>query len=213
MTLKLATENESLFSSIEDVVADLKAGKAIILVDDEARENEGDIVIAAEHATPEAITFMVKRAGGLVCLALEHKKVKSLELELQPQRHLNDNQARFTISIEAREGVTTGVSASDRAHTIKTAISEQTKADDIATPGHVFPLMAHEDGLGSRQGHTEASIELARLAGCAPAAVICEVLRDDGEMARGSDLQDFAKTHGLKIARIDSLISYLGGNS
>ncbi len=212
MNLTLASQTEVVFSSIEDVVADLKMGRAIILVDDETRENEGDIVIAADYITPEAITFMVRKAGGLVCLALDHDKVQSLELGLQPQRHLNDNQARFTVSIEAREGVTTGVSASDRAHTILTAVNNATTASDIATPGHVFPLMANEGGLKARQGHTEASIELARLAGCTPAAVICEIIREDGEMARGEDLQKFATVHNLKIARIDSLVSYIGEN-
>lgn len=209
MNFKAVVDNKIIYTPVETAVADLAAGKAIIVVDNEDRENEGDIVIAAEHITSEMIMLMGKKAGGMICLALEHDKVKKLELDLQPQRHLNENQARFTVSIEAREGVTTGISAPDRVTTVKEALKDNAGPETISTPGHVFPLMAHEKGLEGRQGHTEASIELARLAGCRPAAVICEILRDDGEMARGKELQDFADTHNMKIARIDHLIEYL----
>ena len=199
----------SPYASIPEAIADVARGKPIIVVDDEDRENEGDIVVAAEFASTENLTFMAKQAGGLVCLAIEPALAEKLELSFQPQRHLNENQARFTVSIEAREGVTTGISAPDRAHTIATAISESATADDIATPGHVFPLVADRGGLSARQGHTESSIAFAKLAGCHPSAVICEILNDDGEMARGERLFSFARTHDIKVARIDDLIAYI----
>ena len=209
MSIVSLKDHVAPFASIKEAVADIKAGKAIIVVDNENRENEGDIVVAAQYATKEKLTFMAKKAGGLVCLAIEPAQAKLLDLEFQPQRHLNEHQARVTVSIEAREGVTTGISASDRAHTIATAIRADVTFDDISTPGHVFPLVGDARGLAGRQGHTESSIEFARLAGCHPSAVICEILDDDGEMARGESLFSFAKTHDMKIARIDDLIAYI----
>jgi len=197
----------SPFATIEEIIAEAKAGRPFIFVDDEGRENEGDICVAAEFATPGIINFMIRECGGFVCLALEASIVDRLALPLQPRRNLIDNQANFTVSIEARHGVSTGVSASDRAVTIKTAIDPRSGPDDICTPGHIFPLRAAESVL-ARAGHTEACVDVAKLAGLGPAAVICEIMNRDGGMARLPDLLAFARQHDLKIATIEALIAY-----
>jgi 3,4-dihydroxy 2-butanone 4-phosphate synthase / GTP cyclohydrolase II len=195
-------------SSIEEIIEDAQRGRMFILVDDESRENEGDLVIPAERATPEAINFMAKHGRGLVCLALMRDRV--LELGLQPMSPQNQtrHQTAFTVSIEAREGVTTGISAADRARTIAVATDPKKNRNDIVTPGHVFPLMAQPGGVLVRAGHTEAAVDIARLGGLYPAGVICEIMNDDGTMARMADLVRFAQLHGLKIAAISDLIAY-----
>jgi len=195
-------------SNIEDVLEDLKQGKMIILVDDEARENEGDLTIAAEKVTPESINFMAKHARGLICLALEPEIVEKLKLDQMVSKNRSPFQTAFTVSIEAARGVTTGISAADRAHTILTAIAEDATPEDLVQPGHVFPLRARRGGVLFRTGQTEGSVDLARLAGLKPAAVICEIMKDDGCMARLPDLEVFAGEHGLKIATVADLISY-----
>lgn len=198
----------SPFATIDAVIADIRQGRMVILVDDEHRENEGDLVIAAQHATPEVINFMAKHGRGLICLTLTQGRVDELGLPLMAQRNASRHQTAFTLSIEAREGVTTGISAFDRAHTIATAINPAKGRADIVTPGHVFPLVAREGGVLVRAGHTEASVDLARLSGLLPAAVICEILHDDGTMSRLPDLQVFAARHDLKIASIADLIAW-----
>ena len=179
-----------------------------ILVDDEDRENEGDLVIPAQWATPEAINFMAKHARGLICLALTRERVEQLGLPLMAQNNGTRHQTAFTVSIEAREGVTTGISAADRARTVAVAIDPSCGPQDIVTPGHVFPLVARDGGALERAGHTEAAVDLARLAGLTPAGVICEIMNDDGTMARRNDLITFAQRHGLKIGTIADLIAY-----
>ncbi len=195
-------------SSIEEALKDIKEGKMVIVVDDEDRENEGDLVMAAEKVTPEAINFMAKYGRGLICLTLTPEDVERLQLPLQPRRHGTRFDTAFTVSIEARYGVTTGISAYDRAHTIRVAIDPKSGPEDIVTPGHVFPIRAREGGVLVRAGHTEASVDLARLAGLRPAGVICEIMKDDGTMARLPDLEEFAERHGLKIITIRDLIAY-----
>jgi 3,4-dihydroxy 2-butanone 4-phosphate synthase/GTP cyclohydrolase II len=180
----------------------------IVLVDDEDRENEGDLVVPAQMATPHAINFMAKHGRGLICLALASERVRQLGLPLMAQHNLSRHQTAFTISIEAREGVTTGISAPDRARTIAVAIDPSKGRDDIVSPGHVFPLVAHDGGVLVRAGHTEAAADIARLAGLNPAGVICEIMNDDGTMARMPDLVAFAQLHGLKIGTIADLIAY-----
>jgi 3,4-dihydroxy 2-butanone 4-phosphate synthase/GTP cyclohydrolase II len=193
---------------IEEIIEDVKKGKMVIIVDDEDRENEGDLMIAAEKTTPEAINFMARYARGLVCLSLSEERVKELDLPLMVRENTSPYHTAFTVSIEAREGVTTGISAYDRAKTILTAIDDDTKPEDLARPGHVFPLRARKGGVLVRVGHTEASLDLARLAGLKSAGVICEVMKEDGTMARLPDLEVFAEEHGLKIASIADLIKY-----
>jgi 3,4-dihydroxy 2-butanone 4-phosphate synthase/GTP cyclohydrolase II len=195
-------------SPIEDIIADARNGRMFILVDDENRENEGDIIIPAQMATPEAINFMAKHGRGLVCLALTRQRVEQLGLPLMPQLNTSRLQTAFTVSIEAREGVTTGISAPDRARTIAVAIDAGKGPQDIVTPGHIFPLMARDGGVLVRTGHTEAAVDLARLAGLNPSGVICEIMNDDGTMARRPELIAFAQRHGLKIATIADLIAY-----
>ena len=195
-------------ADIEDVIKDVKDGKMVIIVDDEDRENEGDVMIAAEKVTPEAINFMARYACGLICLSLSEERVKELDLPLMVSDNTSPYNTAFTVSIEAKEGVTTGISAYDRARTILTAIDPDTKPDDLARPGHIFPLMARNGGVLVRVGHTEASMDLARLAGLKPAGVICEVMKEDGTMARLPDLEVFAEQHGLKIVSIADLIKY-----
>ncbi len=198
----------SQFASIKAALKDLQEGRMIILVDDERREQEGDIIIAAEKITPEAINFMATHARGLICLTLTQETVERLQIPLMPVRNQLPNQAAFTVSIEAAEGVTTGVSAYDRAHTIQVAVNPTAVPQDVSTPGHVFPLRARQGGVLVRPGHTEGSVDLARLAGLQPAAVICEIMRADGKMARLPDLQIFAEQHQLKLVTIQDLISY-----
>jgi 3,4-dihydroxy 2-butanone 4-phosphate synthase / GTP cyclohydrolase II len=195
-------------SRVEDVLTDLQQGKMIILVDDEGRENEGDLTIAAEKVTPEAINFMAKYSRGLICLALEPEIVERLELDQMVHKNRSPFQTAFTVSVEAARGVTTGISAADRAHTILTAIANDAKPEDLVQPGHVFPLRARRGGVLFRTGQTEGSVDLARLAGLKPAAVICEIMKDDGCMARLPDLEIFAEAHGLKIATVADIISY-----
>jgi 3,4-dihydroxy 2-butanone 4-phosphate synthase / GTP cyclohydrolase II len=195
-------------SSIEDIIEDARNGRMFILIDDENRENEGDLVIPAQMATPATINFMAKYGRGLICLALTRARVAELKLPLMPQRNTSRHQTAFTISIEAREGVTTGISASDRARTVAVAIDATKGPDDLVSPGHVFPLEARDGGVLVRAGHTEAAVDIARLAGLNPSGVICEIMNDDGTMARTPDLVRFAEYHGLRIATIADLIAY-----
>ena len=200
--------NKGSLSSIEEVIEEAKLGRIFILVDDENRENEGDLCIPAEMATPDVINFMAKYARGLICLAMQRSRVEQLGLSLMARRNEGRHETAFTVSIEAREGVTTGISAHDRAHTISVATDISRGQDDIVTPGHVFPLVARDGGSLVRAGHTEAVVDIARLAGLTPAGVICEIMNDDGTMARLPDLMGFAEQHNLKIATIADLISY-----
>jgi len=195
-------------SSIEEVVEDAKAGKMFILVDDEGRENEGDLVIPAQMANAEAVNFMAKHGRGLICLSMTQDRVEELGLHLMSQKNQALHQTAFTVSIEAREGVTTGISAADRAQTIAVAIDPKKGRRDIVTPGHIFPLVAQDGGVLVRAGHTEAAVDIARMAGLNPSGVICEIMNDDGTMARMPDLVTFAQLHGLKIATIADLIAY-----
>jgi 3,4-dihydroxy 2-butanone 4-phosphate synthase/GTP cyclohydrolase II len=195
-------------SPIEEILQDARNGRMFILVDAEDRENEGDLVIPAEKATPEAINFMAKYGRGLICLSLTEGRAAELQLELMARSNQSRHTTNFTVSIEAREGVTTGISAYDRAHTIAAAIDPAKDHRDIVSPGHVFPLVARGGGALVRAGHTEAAVDLARLAGLYPASVICEIMNDDGTMARMPDLVAFAQFHGLKIGTIADLISY-----
>ena len=199
---------EAFLSDIEDVIEDARNGRMFILIDEEDRENEGDLVIPAQMATPDAINFMAKYGRGLICLALTTDRVKKLGLSLMSQENVSRHKTAFTVSIEAREGITTGISAHDRARTIAVAIDASKTKTDIATPGHVFPLAARDGGTLVRAGHTEASVDIARLAGLNPSAVICEIMNDDGTMARLPDLIKFAQFHGLKVATIKGLIAY-----
>ncbi|MEN9398294.1 MAG: 3,4-dihydroxy-2-butanone-4-phosphate synthase [Pseudomonadota bacterium] len=195
-------------SSVEDIVADMRAGRMVILVDEEDRENEGDLVLAADHVTPEAINFMARFGRGLVCLTLTRERCERLRLPPMAVRNGTKLATAFTVSIEAAEGVTTGISAADRARTVQAAVAKSAKADDLVQPGHVFPLQAVDGGVLMRAGHTEAGCDLAAMAGCSPAAVICEIMKDDGTMARLPDLQLFAAAHGLKIGTIADLIEH-----
>jgi 3,4-dihydroxy 2-butanone 4-phosphate synthase / GTP cyclohydrolase II len=195
-------------SSIDEIVEDAKAGRMFVLVDDESRENEGDLVIPAEHCNAEAINFMAKHGRGLICLALSRRRVEGLGLPLMAHGNESRLSTAFTVSIEAREGITTGISAADRARTIRVAIDPKSTRADLATPGHIFPLMAREGGVLVRAGHTEAAVDIARLAGLDPSGVVCEIMNDDGTMARLPDLVAFAQRHGLKVAKIADLISY-----
>jgi 3,4-dihydroxy 2-butanone 4-phosphate synthase/GTP cyclohydrolase II len=195
-------------SRIEEVIEDIQAGKMVILVDDEDRENEGDLCMAAEAVTPEAINFMAKYGRGLICLTLDRAQVKKLGLPMMVEKNKSPFETGFTVSIESRTGVTTGISAADRARTIQVAVKAEAKPDDIVSPGHIFPLRARRGGVLERTGQTEGSVDLARLAGMMPAGVICEIMKDDGTMARMPDLEIFAAEHGMKIATIADLVAY-----
>ena len=195
-------------STIEEVIEDARQGRMFILVDDEGRENEGDLVIPAEMANAEVVNFMAKHGRGLICLSMTRQRVEELGLQPMTQRNQAQHQTAFTVSIEAREGVTTGISAADRAHTIQVAIDPACGASAIVSPGHIFPLIAQDGGVLVRAGHTEAAVDVARLAGLNPSGVICEIMNDDGTMARLPDLMVFAQEHGLKIATIADLIAY-----
>jgi 3,4-dihydroxy 2-butanone 4-phosphate synthase/GTP cyclohydrolase II len=197
-------------ASVEAAIADIRSGKMVVLVDDADRENEGDLCIAAEKVTPEAINFMAKFGRGLICLSLTEEKLEQLNLSMMVPDHENTSGfgTAFTISIEARQGVTTGISAADRATTVHAAIADDAKPSDLARPGHIFPLRAREGGVLRRAGQTEGSLDLARLAGLKPAGVICEVMNDDGSMARMNDLLDFSREHGIKVVSIADLIHY-----
>ena len=197
---------------ILEIIADLRAGKMIILVDEEDRENEGDLVLAADHVSAEAINFMAKHGRGLICLTLTRERCQQLNLPLMVRDNGTTLGTNFTISIEAASGVTTGISAADRARTIQVAVAPHAKPDDLVQPGHIFPLMAQPGGVLIRSGHTEAGCDLALLAGGSPTAVICEIMKDDGSMARLPDLIVFAKEHGLKIGSIADLIQYRSQN-
>ncbi len=194
--------------TIQEAIEDIRQGKMIILVDDEDRENEGDLTIAAEHVTPEVINFMAKYGRGLICLPLSAERCDMLGLDLMTQRNGSKFGTNFTVSIEARHGVTTGISAKDRATTILAAVQDNVRQEDIVTPGHIFPLRARPGGVLVRAGQTEGSVDLAQLAGCKDAAVICEIMNDDGEMARMPELEVFAAEHNLKIAAVKDLIRY-----
>jgi 3,4-dihydroxy 2-butanone 4-phosphate synthase/GTP cyclohydrolase II len=196
------------FNTIEEVIKDVKAGKMVILVDDEDRENEGDLMIAAEKATPEAINFMAKYGRGLICLSLTPERVDALKLPLMSDINTSPFETAFTVSIEARFGVTTGISAADRAKTVLTAIDPESGPEDIVRPGHVFPLRAKPGGVLQRTGQTEGSVDLARLSGLTPAGVICEIMNDDGTMARVPQLMAFAEEHNLKILTVQDIIKY-----
>jgi 3,4-dihydroxy 2-butanone 4-phosphate synthase / GTP cyclohydrolase II len=201
-------EGQGFLSATDEIVEDLRNGRMIILVDAEDRENEGDLVIPAQMATPDAINFMAKHGRGLICLSVTEKRAEDLRLESMVRTNASRTGTAFTVSIEAREGISTGISAHDRAHTIRTAIDPAKGATDIVSPGHVFPLIAREGGVLVRAGHTEASVDLARMAGLYPAGVICEIMNDDGTMARMPDLVGFAQRHGLKIGTIEDMIAY-----
>src|SRR5512139_3972627 len=195
-------------ASIESVIEDIKQGKMVILVDDEDRENEGDLTMAAEMVTPEAINFMAKYGRGLICLTLTAERCEHLRLPLMVASNTSSFGTAFTVSIEAKKGVTTGISAADRATTILTAINPASKPEDLARPGHVFPLRARPGGVLQRAGQTEGSVDLARLAGLYPAGVICEIMNEDGTMSRVPELMEFARHHNLKIVTIKDLIKY-----
>ncbi len=197
-------------NTIPEIIADIKAGRPVILVDDEDRENEGDLIVAADDITPELVNFMAMEARGLICLSLTSEQIDRLELPLmtKDEHNRSPNRTAFTVSIEAARGVSTGISAADRSHTIKVAASPSAQPSDIIVPGHVFPIRAQDGGVLKRAGHTEASVDLARLAGLNPAAVICEIMNPDGTMARMPQLLTFAHKHGLKIGTIESLIRY-----
>jgi len=205
----MTTSDPNGLSKIDDVIADARAGKLFILVDDEDRENEGDLCVVGDFATADAINFMAKYGRGLICLALTRQRTEQLGLSMMERRNESRHETAFTVSIEARDGVTTGISAADRAHTIKTAIDPACGERDITTPGHIFPLVARDGGTLVRAGHTEAVVDIARACGIAmPSGVICEIMKDDGEMARLPDLLTFAKQHDLKIASIADLIAW-----
>ena len=195
-------------SPVEDIVADMKAGRMVVLIDEEDRENEGDLVLAADHVTPEAINFMARFGRGLICLTLTRERCELLQLPPMVSRNGTKHSTAFTVSIEAAEGVTTGISAADRARTVQAAVARHAKASDLVQPGHIFPLQAVDGGVLMRAGHTEAGCDLAAMAGLTPASVICEIMKDDGTMARLPDLQVFAAEHGLKIGTIADLIEY-----
>ena len=197
-----------IVSPIDEIIEETRNGRMFILVDDEGRENEGDLVVPAQMATPDAINFMARHGRGLICLAMTRERIEALGLPLMAQKNESRHETAFTVSIEARDGVTTGISAPDRARTIAVAIDPTTGENDIVCPGHVFPLVARDGGVLVRTGHTEAAVDLARLAGLNPAGVVCEIMNDDGTMARRDDLIAFAQRHGLKIATIADLIAY-----
>jgi 3,4-dihydroxy 2-butanone 4-phosphate synthase/GTP cyclohydrolase II len=203
-----ANMNDSPISPIEDILEDARNGKPYILVDAEDRENEGDIIIPAQFATPDRINFMARHARGLICLAITADRARQLRLPPMAAENRTSMGTAFTVSIEAREGVTTGISAADRARTVQVAVDPARDADDIVSPGHIFPLVAKDGGVLVRTGHTEAAVDISRMAGLTPAGVICEIMNDDGSMARMPDLVAFAQLHGLKIGTIADLIAY-----
>ena len=206
--MKRTSEDMAFLSPIEEIIDEARNGRMFVLVDDEDRENEGDLVIPAQMATPEVINFMAKNGRGLICLSLTSQRVDELSLPLMPQDNRQRQSTAFTVSIEAREGVTTGISAPDRARTISVAIDPSAKTGDIVTPGHVFPLQARDGGVLVRAGHTEAAVDISRLAGLNPSGVICEIMNEDGTMARLPELIKFAQYHGMKIGAIADLIAY-----
>ncbi len=204
--------NPVAISPVEDIIDEMRAGRMVILVDEEDRENEGDLVLAADHVTPEAINFMARFGRGLICLTLTRERCEHLRLPPMAARNGTFYSTAFTVSIEAAEGVTTGISAADRARTVQAAVAPDARPSDLVQPGHIFPLQAVDGGVLIRAGHTEAGCDLAAMAGCSPAAVICEIMKDDGTMARLPDLQLFAAEHGLKIGTIADLIHHRSRN-
>jgi 3,4-dihydroxy 2-butanone 4-phosphate synthase/GTP cyclohydrolase II len=208
----LAAITPVAISPVEEIVADMRAGRIVILVDEEDRENEGDLVLAADHVSAESINFMARYGRGLICLTLTRERCERLQLPPMAVRNGTKHATAFTVSIEAAEGVTTGISAGDRARTVQAAVAANARADDLVQPGHIFPLQAVDGGVLMRAGHTEAGCDLAQMAGCSPSAVICEIMKDDGTMARLPDLQLFAAQHGLKIGTIADLIEYRSRN-
>jgi len=198
-----------VLDSVKDAIEDIKAGKMVIVIDDEDRENEGDLVFAAEKASPELVNFMATHGRGLICCAITPERASSLDLPLMAQENTCPYQTAFTISVDAKDVTTTGISASDRFHTIARLADDQYSSDDFVRPGHMFPLIANEDGVLARRGQTEASVDLAKLAGLYPAGVICEIMNDDGSMARLPDLRIFAKKHDLKIISIDDMVKFI----
>jgi 3,4-dihydroxy 2-butanone 4-phosphate synthase/GTP cyclohydrolase II len=203
-----STTAEAAFSTIEEALEDIASGRMVVVVDDENRENEGDLVLAAQFATPDAINFMTRQAGGWICLAMTPERCDELNLEMMTLKNESSHETPFTVTIEAREGVTTGISVHDQAHTMQVAIDPTKGSSDIVKPGHVRPLKANPGGVLKRTGHTEASVDLARLAGLNPAGVICEIQNEDGSMARGDDLAVYCFKHGLKMVTIADLIAY-----
>ena len=197
-----------LKDSITDIINDIKQGKMVIILDDESRENEGDLVCAADKVTPEIINFMASKGKGLICLPMNENLINKYNLQMMTNNNKAANRTAFTVSIEAAEGITTGISAADRAHTIKTAMDKDSKASDIVQPGHIFPLKAMEGGVLSRAGHTEAACDLAKLAGFQSAGVICEIMNEDGTMARRDDLIKFGEKYDIKVGTIADLIDY-----
>lgn len=205
---RLAQDDQTVLSSAAELVAEARDGRMFILVDDEDRENEGDLIIPAQMATPAIVNFMATYGRGLICLSMERPMIERLGLSMMVSRNRDQHSTAFTVSIEAKEGVTTGISAPDRARTIQVAIDPESSAQDIVTPGHIFPLQAVDGGVLVRAGHTEAAVDIARLAGLRPAGVICEIMKDDGEMARLPDLVSFAQKHNLKVGTIADLIAF-----
>ena len=211
-TLPLSVPPTTAISPVEDIVADMRAGRMVILIDEEDRENEGDLVVAADHVTADAVNFMARFGRGLICLTLTRERCELLQLPPMATRNGTKHATAFTVSIEAAEGVTTGISAADRARTVQAAVAKNAKADDLVQPGHIFPLQAVDGGVLMRAGHTEAGCDLAAMAGCSPAAMICEIMNDDGTMARLPDLLLFAAAHSLKIGTIADLIAHRSRN-
>jgi 3,4-dihydroxy 2-butanone 4-phosphate synthase/GTP cyclohydrolase II len=196
------------FNTIEEILEDFRLGKMVLILDDEDRENEGDLIIAADVVTPQHITFFAREACGLICLTITERRAKQLNLPLMVDRNSSQHETNFTVSIEAADGITTGISAADRARTVRTAVAKNARPEDLVMPGHIFPLIAKRGGVLTRAGHTEAGCDLARLSGYEPASVIVEVMNEDGSMAKGPELEQFAKRHQLKIGTIADLIHY-----
>ena len=198
----------STFNTIEDAIDDFKAGKMLIVVDDEDRENEGDFILSSQMITPEKINFLTKNARGMICVSITSHRAKELDLDLMVENNTALHSTPFTITVDAKKGTTTGISAYDRAATVHTIIDPRTKPDDLVRPGHIFPLIAKDGGVLRRAGHTEAAVDLAKLAGLMPSGVLCEIMNDDGTMARVPELTKFAAAHGIKMISIQALIEY-----
>ena len=207
--MSIKSEGEGGFASVAEVIKDAAEGKVFILLDDEDRENEGDLVVLADMVSESAINMMIKHGSGIVCLAILQQHAERLGLDLLRRSNAKENHTAFTTSIDARYGISTGVSASDRVATIRAAVKEGSSSEDLVTPGHVFPIIAHEGGLAARKGHTEASVEIAKLAGKSSAAVICELMNDDGTMSRLPDIIEFSCKHQIKLTTIGKLIEYI----
>jgi 3,4-dihydroxy 2-butanone 4-phosphate synthase/GTP cyclohydrolase II len=197
------------FATIDEAIEEIRAGRMVVVCDDEDRENEGDLTMAAQFVTPEAINFMAKEGRGLICLALTPTRCDELGLDLMAAKNESPFETAFTVSVEARDGVTTGISAADRARTIQVAVDPATQPDDLVRPGHVFPLRARPRGVLERRGQTEAAVDLTRLAGLTPGGVLCEVMNDDGTMARGAQLSTFSRRHALPVVTVDEIATYL----